>query len=227
MSFRHFSALRILKGRFGFRPKKCLFSDTSASAPVHSTYAAIKASASFNPIFSYFTPNSKGIEKSSSIAVKILMNLTKLLKSFVGKLERTSSTIVRHIEIECNDMFSIKYCMSDSQLAFLKRPRAKIYSLASRTKCKFFLPQLFPCFAQLFDNFFFTHTLKWRWSFGYVFTQFVPQLLSFCRFIFHKLAPLSHFASIISKFNHTGDFLSNFGTHRLAAFKSYFQEGLS
>ncbi len=133
MSFRQSSALRILKGRFGFRPKKCLF---------------------------------------------------------------------------------------------LKAPKPNIYSFESMTSRKFFFPDFFPCFAQLFDNFFFTHTLKWRRSFGYAFTQFVPQLLSFCRFIFHKLAPLSHLASIISKFNHTGDFLSNIIAHRPSVYKFYFQEGL-
>ncbi len=78
MRFKHFSAVNTLNGKPRRRDKKCRFSVTRTSAPTHSVKAAIKASASFNPLDSYFAPNSKGIRKSSSILVKILTNLTKL-----------------------------------------------------------------------------------------------------------------------------------------------------
>lgn len=56
MSFRQSSAFNILKGKVAWRFKKCLFSVTNASAPVHSAYAAIKASADLKPLASYLTP---------------------------------------------------------------------------------------------------------------------------------------------------------------------------
>src|SRR3972149_11828721 len=127
------------------------------------------------------------------------MNLTKFWKSFGVKFALTSSTIVRHIETECNETFSMKYCISDSQLSFLKSPRAKIYSLASRTKCKLLLPQFFSGLAQLLDNFLLAHSLKRRRFPGYAFTKLLPQSFSlFYVFVFHKLLP--HFYGFSTAF---------------------------
>jgi hypothetical protein len=67
MSFKLFSAVSTLKGRLGCLLRKCLFSVTRASAPTHSVYAAIKASAGLNPLDSYFEPNSKGQKGSESL----------------------------------------------------------------------------------------------------------------------------------------------------------------
>lgn len=189
MSFKHSFAVKTLKGKLGWLLKKCLFSVTNASDPTHSVYAAIKASASLNPFVSYFAPNSKGMRKSSSIAVKILMNLTKAWNSFGVKFALTSSTIVRHIQTECRERFSIRTCRSDSQLSFLKNPKAKIYSLASRTSRKLFLPEPFPGLTQMLDHFIFAHSCERRGSFRYAFSQLVPQFLGFCFFIFHYLTP--------------------------------------
>jgi len=100
MSFRQFSALRILKGRLECCLKKCLFSDTSASAPVHSTYAAIKASAGFSPCNSYLDPNSKGTTKSSSITARFSIKSTNSENSAGDRLRRTSSIISRGMLIE-------------------------------------------------------------------------------------------------------------------------------
>ena len=81
-------------------------------------------------------------------------------------------------------------------MSFLKSPRAKIYLLASRTKCKFLFPQFFSGLAQLLDNFLFAHTLEWRRFPGYAFAKFLPQ--SFGLFYiprFHRLSPLFKFTS--------------------------------
>ena len=93
MSFRHLSAVRTLKGRPGFLLRKCLFSVTRASAPTHSAYAAMKASAGLNPLDSYFKPKSKGTRKSSSMAVRVPITLINVEKSSGARWRRTSSTI--------------------------------------------------------------------------------------------------------------------------------------
>ena len=80
-NFKQSAALRTLKGRFFWLDKKCLFSDTKISAPVHSVYAAIRASADFSPFASYLEPNSKETRKSSSIVVMLIINLIKSLKT--------------------------------------------------------------------------------------------------------------------------------------------------
>jgi len=75
MRRKHLSAVRTLKGKSVWWVRKCLFSVTNTSAPVHSVYAAINASAGFNPLVSYLKANSKGTTKSSSTVVIVLINL--------------------------------------------------------------------------------------------------------------------------------------------------------
>lgn len=186
MSFKHFSAVKTLKGKLECMDRKCRFSVTRASAPTHSAY---KASASLSPFVSYFAPNSKGIRKSSSMVVKMLMNLTKSWNSLRVKFALTSSTIIRHIEIECEGKLSMRSFKSDSHLCFLKSPKANIYSLASRTSRKFSLPELFPDFTQMANNFFFAHPGEWRRSFRYTLAHLLPQSFGFCLLIFHSLSP--------------------------------------
>lgn len=122
---------------------------------------------------------------SSSIVVKTLMNLTNLWNSLGAKFARTSSTIVRHMQIECKGKLSIRYFIRDSQLCFLTNPIANIYSFASRTSCKLFLREVFSDFTQVFNDFFFSHSGKRGKSFRYTFTQLIPQSSGFCFFIFH------------------------------------------
>jgi len=208
MNFKQFSALRILNGKFGFLLRKCLFSVTSASAPTHSVYAAINASASFKPFSSYFTPNSNGIKKSSSIVVKRLINRIKIWNSLGNKFDLTSSTIVRHILIEFDEKLSVRNSRIDSQLFFLMNPKPKIYSLASSTSRKFILPKLFSNLPHMFDGFFFTHSGKRRRSSGYAFTKFMQEFFCFSFFILHRSSP--HCVSFaIKTFNHTPVLLSN------------------
>ncbi len=144
MSFKHLLADKTLKGRSGWRFRKCRFSVTRASAPTHSVKPAIKASEGLSPFISYFTPISKGTKKSSSMVVKMLMNLMKFWNSFGDKFVLTSATIVRHIEIECEGKLSIRNFKRDSHLSFLKKyilisikyepqafsPRASLWSYA-------------------------------------------------------------------------------------------------
>lgn len=89
MSFRHFLAVKTLKGKSGLRVRKCLFSVTRMSALTHSAYAAIKASAILKPLISYFTPSSNGMRKSSSIVVNALMKFMNSRKYSGDKLGKT------------------------------------------------------------------------------------------------------------------------------------------
>ena len=214
---KHFSAVKTLKGKLGFWFKKCRFSVTRASAPTHSVYAAMNASAVLKPLISYLTPSSNGIRKSSSTLVKALAKLMKFWKSLGDKLSLTSSIIVRHIETEYRGKLSTRCFNSDLQLSFLESPIAKIYSLASRTKCKLLLPQFFSCLAQLLDNFLFAHALKWGRFSGYTFAQLIPEFFYFCFFSFHRSSPqfkstmkLKHCQTDITQLYH----INNFGVKR-------------
>jgi len=153
MNFKQFSALMILNGRSRRRVKKCLFSVTKASAPVHSTYAAIKASADFRPIASYLAPNAKGIKLSSSILVKSFMKSINSLNASGVKLLLISSTIKRGIRrvslLAERTIFSSTFSHRGSRTA----PRAKIYMLLSSTRNKLRLPELCSNFADFVNNF--------------------------------------------------------------------------
>lgn len=101
MSLKQSFAVRTLNDKSERFFKKCLFSVISASAPVHSTYAAINASAGFSPNDSYFAPNSNGTTKSSSMAVRFVIKPMNSLNSSGVKCLQTSSTINLGIRMEC------------------------------------------------------------------------------------------------------------------------------
>lgn len=157
MSFRHFSAVKTLKGKSGLCFRKCLFSVTRASAPTYSTYAAMSASASLKPFASYLAPNSKGTRKSSSITVKALMKIMNSRK-YSGDIFRfTSSNIVRGIRMVCKWPVSSSFSSNLNDASALDGPKANMYSFESMTSRKFFFPNFFPRFAKLFDNLFLAH----------------------------------------------------------------------
>lgn len=123
------------------------------------------------------------------VVKKVLINLTKLWKSWGVRFALTSSTIVRQIQIGWEGIASIRNFKRDSQLSFLKIPKPKIYSFASRVSRKFLLPKFFPCFTQPVNYFLFGHACKRRRFFRYAFTKFFPQF--FCLFdVFHYSSPL-------------------------------------
>lgn len=195
MNFRQLSALRTLKGRFGFCFKKCLFSVTSASAPTHSVYAAMKASASFNPILSYLTPNSKGTRKSSSIEVSSEIKSKNSRNSLWPKLRLTSSAIVRGIRSWYSKGEEAHNLATDLQEAFTGGIKANMYMFVSRTRSKFLFPKLFSCFAQFLYHFFFSHALKRRLPLRHKLAKSVKMLhgaFGVGLFAFHKSSPLFH-----------------------------------
>jgi len=145
-----------------WRVKKCRFSVTRISAPTHSAYAAIKASAGFRPLDSYFAPNSNGTEKSSSIEVNSDMNLINSRKISGVKWFLTSSTLNRGMRKVCAGNFSTNVSSKDLELVSLEDPKASIYSFESMTRSKFFLPEGLSCFAQCLNNFFLTLQAKNR-----------------------------------------------------------------
>jgi len=170
-------AFIILKGKFECLVRKCLFSVTRASAPVHSTYAAINASAGFNPFNSYWTPNSKGTTKSSSIVVRFVINPINSLNSSGVRCLPTSSAINLGMRMECIGNVSEIISRSISQAGFLKAPKPKIYSLESRMSNKFFVPDFFSGFPEGFYYFFFCHIRERMLSFRYKFSQFCKMFL--------------------------------------------------
>ena len=147
MNLRHSSAFKILKGKFEWCLKKCLFSVTNTSAPVHSVYAAIKASADFRPSNSYFAPNSNGTTKSSSIVVRFVINSINSLNSSGVRWRPTSSVINLGMRMECIEDASSIASTSILEAGFFNIPKAKIYSLESRTSSKFFAPDFFSCLS--------------------------------------------------------------------------------
>lgn len=190
MIFRQSSAFKIINGKVEWRFKKCRFSVTRTSAPLHSTYATIKASAGFSPIASYFAPNSKGTTKSSSISVKLLMNSINSMYSSAVKWRRTSSVINRGIRIACFGNVSRIVSRRTSQEAFFEIPKAKIYSFESRTNSKLFIPKFFSCFTDNLNYFFFFHVHKRRFFTGcklskFVYVRFCPSYI----WLFHVGSP--------------------------------------
>src|SRR3990167_5853655 len=190
MSFRHFSAVTTLKGKLECSDKKCRFSVTKASAPTHSVYAAIKASAGLKPLASYLTAISKGTTKSSSILVRIFITLINFAKSSGERWLRTSSTILREIRSVCRLYFSMIVKMRLLQGGTFTNPKPNMYTFESMTNSKLFLPEFFSNFAYCFNRFFLGHSCKWVAFFRYAFTKLLPQSFSlFYVFIFHKLLP--------------------------------------
>lgn len=192
MSFKHSSAVKTLNGKSGWWFRKCLFSVTKTSAPIHSVYAAIKASASFKPFLSYLAPNSKGIRKSSSIVVNSEMNSKNSRNSLWTKLRLTSSTIVRGIRNWCSKGEDANNFTRDWHDCFTGGVKAKMYMFVSSTRSKFCVPKFFPCFPQLFDYFFFGHAFKRRLSLSHKLAKFFEMLQGTFRirfFCFHYLSP--------------------------------------
>jgi len=157
MILRHLSAVRIWKGKSRSCFRKCLFSVTRTSAPTHSVYAAMRASAIFNPLISYFTPSSKGTRKSSSIEVNALTKLMNSWKYSGDKLRFTSSNIVRGRRTMCECLVSRSFSSRFNEASAFAGPKAKMYSFESMTRRKLFFPDFFPRFAKLFDNLFLAH----------------------------------------------------------------------
>jgi hypothetical protein len=190
MSLRHFSVVSTLNGRSVWRDRKWRFSVTNILAPVHSVYAAIKASAGFNPFHSYLDPNSNGTKMSSSIIVRLFINPINSLNSCGVKWPLTSSIVVRQIRILYLDVFPKIVLRRIMQFSCLATPKAKIYMFASSMNSKFFLPKFFSCFTQFFNNFVFCHASEWRRPFSYKFTKFFQMFLGFLDiFSFHNLSP--------------------------------------
>jgi len=195
MRLKHFSAVKILKGKSCWWFRKCRFSVTSTSAPTHSVYAAMKASASFRPFLSYLAPNSKGIKKSSSIIVNSEMNSKNSRNSLWTKFRLTSSAIVRGIRNWCSKGEDANNLMRDwHDCCFTGGVKAKIYMFVSSTRSKFLVPEFFPCFPQLFDYFFFGHTFKRRLPLSHKLAKFFEMLqgtFSIRFFSFHYSSPLN------------------------------------
>ena len=113
------------------------------------------------------------------------MKLKKLWESFKVRLVCTSRTIVRHIERVWRERSSVSRVKREVHAGSLARPKPKIYTFASRTRCKFLLPEFFPCLAKLPDNLFFGHSGKRRGFSCDALLQFLQESFSFFGFMFY------------------------------------------
>ena len=172
MNFKQFSALITLNGKLGWRVKKCRFSVSNASAPVHSTYAAMRASADFKPNVSYLAPNSKGVSESLSIFVAVFIKSINSLKASAIKLLRTSSIIKRVIRMGTTPINSAIFASSFSQFGSRIAPKANIYSLLSKISSKFFSPKFFSGFTNLVYDLLFAHSAVRRTNFRHQLADF-------------------------------------------------------
>lgn len=189
MKFKQFCAVKTLNGNPQWWRRKWRFSLTKASAPTHSVYAAIKASADLKPFVSYFAPNSKGTKNSSSITVNLLIRIINSLNASGVKLLRTSSIINRVMRTVISLVRYAASSISLSQDALRIVPRANIYSLLSRMTSKSFLPKFFSGFADFVNYFLFVHAGVRRFDFRHNLPDFLDMLKRFFGF-FHLSLPL-------------------------------------
>ncbi len=191
MRFRHFSTVKILKGKLEWCVRKWRFSPAKISAPTYSVYAAIKASAGLKPAASYLKTVSNEATKSSSTVVNVLINLLNSWNASVDKFRLISSNIARGIRIVCERLFSDSKSKNRRALSYsCAGPKANIYSLESMTKRNFFLSNSFSGFTQSFYHIFFAHFKNRRRIFGYNFSEFLKMFLGFFR-LFHFSSPLN------------------------------------
>ena len=160
--------------------RKFRFSVTNASAPTHSVYAAMKASADFNPLGSYLTPSSKGIKISSSIpSVESCRNWMNATISAGLRFLRTSLKMSRGILIRYLGRNSMIWSSKRLQGSFFLNPKEKIYSLLSRTSSKLFFPEMFASLTQMINNFLFAHVSERRRSLSNRFSDSCKMFFSF------------------------------------------------
>ncbi len=151
-SFKQVAASQTTKGNLPLWVWKCFrFSETRAWAPTNSVYAAMAASPFFKKA-RYFSPRSKGTTHFSSTEVKALIKAKNSLVCSGDSLLLTSSTIVRTIRMSWTGRFSIRNSSNSSDAVFLTKPKAKTYSLESRTKSRGLLPEFFPDLADVLNH---------------------------------------------------------------------------
>ena len=121
---------------------------------------------------------------------QILLNYSLLnsWKASSDKFRLTSSNTVRGIRILWGLSFSSSLSNNSHAEDSFNVPNAKMYSLESMTKRKFFFPNGFSCFSQLFNNIFFAHLENGSRIFSNYFSDFIQMLFCFLG-IFHFSSP--------------------------------------
>lgn len=185
MSFRHLSAVRTLNGRSDWRDKKWRFSVARISAPAHSVYAAMKASAGFNPFCSYLKTTSKGTTISSSTWVNVVRSSLNSWKASAEIFRFTSSNMVRGIRTIWRGTLINNLSKSFFAAGSFVDPKANMYSFESMTKRKFFLPDRFPGFPESFYDLILAHLKDRRRIFGDYLSKFIQMPFGLKRFFIH------------------------------------------
>jgi hypothetical protein len=189
---RHCSALTTRNGRFFWRPRKWRFSLTKQSAPTHSVYAAINASAGLSPLRSYWVPSSNGTTKSSSGMASRWAYFMASCNSEGVRLRRISRRTKRGIRSLWSALCRDKRSTKATQAGCLLNPKANKKILLSRTMRKLFVPQVFPRLTQLRDNLLFRHFQQGRVALGDHAPNFLQRLAQDRSvFLFHCQLPLS------------------------------------
>jgi len=172
------------------RVRKCRFSVTRISAPTHSAYAAIKASAGLMPLDSYFAPSSNGTRKSSLMVARLDMKPMNSRNVSGVKWRLTSSTVNRGIRKLCTVDFSSNKSSKDLEGSSSEGPKARIYSFESMTRTNFFFPNGLSRFPQCLNHIFLAHAKNGRGVLSYNLSYLSQMFLGlfnvgFCHAITH------------------------------------------
>lgn len=187
---RKVSALRTLKGNQpGCARKSLRFSVIKHWAPTYSVYPATKASPCLSPNASYLATISKGTSQSSS---KVMPSRFKKFHNSRNRwgmeFSLISFNIERQIRISKRSGLAAIFSRSSTEEGARRLPRAKRYSLVSRTRNNLLLPELFPGLFEFAKNFLLAESPKGITK--ALFLKFPEKLQSFLRvgfsFDFHK-----------------------------------------
>jgi len=163
--FKNAEAFMTVNGRGLVSARKSRFSEMRKSAPTHSAYAPIRASAGLRPQLRYAAMRAEGTASSSSITHPILFQ--KRWHSFnntAGMLRPTSATTNRGRNTLARPAAAAAaaFLSSSSQSALRSAPKAYTYSLLSRTRRKPFLKNFVSGFLDSGQDLAPGHAFEWR-----------------------------------------------------------------
>lgn len=163
--FKNVEAFMTVNGSGLVSARKSRFSEMRKSAPTHSAYAPIRASAGLRPQLRYAAMRAEGTASSSSITHPMLFQ--KRWHSFnntAGMLRPTSATTNRGRNTLARPAATAAaaFLSSSSQSALRSAPKAYTYSLLSRTRRKPFLKNFVSGFLDSGQDLAPGHAFEWR-----------------------------------------------------------------
>lgn len=140
---------------------------------------------------SYLAPNSKEMSVSSSIFVLSCRKSMNSLNASGVRFLRTSTSIKRLMRIKRTSGFSAMTSSNFSQRGSRTEPKAKIYSLLSRTSSNSLLPEFLPGFADFINYLLFRHSFIRGTDFRHKLTDFFQMHFCFFRIGFFHFSHLT------------------------------------